>query len=243
MKKVVIIGATSAIAEAMGRQFSDQKNELFLIGRQEAHLKILSEDFSARSQKPCQYYIFEALQSAQFLQCLYAALDALASIDILVIAHGTLPDQKKCERNYQVAIEEFTVNATSYIGLLTVFSAYFEKQGQGNIIAFSSCAADRGRPSNYLYGSAKAAITTFCAGLHLSLQDKGVGVLIVKPGFVDTPMTKEFKKGLLWAKPESVSKKIIAAMINRKNVIYVPGFWRYIMVLIRLLPGMIVKRL
>lgn len=242
-QKIVIIGATSGIAQVLGRQFANQKNELFLIGRNELHLKTLSDDFSIRSEKPCQWLIFHAEKIDTFDACLSRALSALTRIDMLIIAHGTLPHQIDCQRDYHKAIETFELNATSYIGLLTLFAFYFEKQKSGSIVAFSSCAGDRGRKSNYVYGAAKSAISTFCAGLQAHLREYGVNVLTVKPGFVDTPMTAQFKKGFLWAQPEDVAAHILHAIEKKKTVVYTPWFWRYIMLIIKILPQSLMSKL
>lgn len=235
-KKIVIIGATSAIAQALGRQFADDQNELFLIARNEAHVKTIAADLAIRSGKPCQFTTFNAENNDGIENCLSSALTALSQIDIAIVAHGTLADQTACQQNVQKALTEFQVNATSYIGLLTVFGYYFEKQKSGSIVVLSSCAGDRGRKSNYLYGAAKAAVSAFSAGLRAHLHASHVHVLTVKPGFVDTPMTQHFKKGFLWAKPDEVAKDMIKAMHSKKAILYTPWFWKYMMLIIKWLP-------
>ena len=110
-------------------------------------------------------------------------------------------------------------------------------------MVISSVAGDRGRQSNYVYGSAKAAVTTFLQGLRNRLHPAGVQVLTVKPGFVDTPMTSAFPKGPLWASPEQIARGIHRAIQKRKDVVYLPGFWRLIMRVIREIPEAVFKRL
>jgi decaprenylphospho-beta-D-erythro-pentofuranosid-2-ulose 2-reductase len=113
----------------------------------------------------------------------------------------------------------------------------------GTIAVISSVAGDRGRKSNYVYGSAKGGLTIFLQGLRNALSGSGVHVLTIKPGFVDTPMTNDFTKGLLWAKPEKVAKDIKRAIDKKKNIIYTPWFWRWIMLIIRLIPESVFKKM
>jgi short-subunit dehydrogenase len=117
-----------------------------------------------------------------------------------------------------------------------------EAQQQGSIAVISSVAGDRGRASNYLYGSAKAAVSTFLSGMRQRLEKRGVNVLTVKPGFVDTPMTRDFKKSALWAKPEEVARGIVRAIDRRKAVVYLPWFWSIIMLIIKHVPEFMFKR-
>jgi short-subunit dehydrogenase len=141
-----------------------------------------------------------------------------------------------------MTMQEINTNALSTIALLTEIANRFQVKKNGTIAVISSVAGDRGRASNYIYGSAKAMITTFTSGLRQRLYKSNVAIVTIKPGFVDTPMTSEFKKGLLWAKPNYVAKKIVEAIDKKKNEIYVPIFWWGIMALIKILPEKIFKR-
>ena len=142
-----------------------------------------------------------------------------------------------------VTLQEFQINLVSVVSLLTLLANYFEKQGKGCIAVISSVAGDRGRQSNYIYGAAKGGLTIFLQGLRNRLSKAGVCVLTIKPGFVITPMTENFKKGFLWAQPQQVAKAIVSAIRRRKNVIYVPWFWRWIMLVIRNIPENVFKRM
>jgi len=128
------------------------------------------------------------------------------------------------------------------ISLLTHLGNRFEQQGFGSIAVISSVAGDRGRQSNYVYGSAKAMVTTFTSGLRQRLYAKGVSVITIKPGFVDTPMTAAFKKGPLWAKPEHVAAAIVATERGAGEY-YLPRFWWAIMMIIKNIPELVFKRL
>jgi short-subunit dehydrogenase len=167
----------------------------------------------------------------------------LGGIDIVLIAHGSLPDQKACEQDTQKTLEAINTNAISTISLLTYLANHFERQGRGTIAVISSVAGDRGRQSNYVYGTAKAAVTVFLQGLRNRLYKSGVQVLTIKPGFVDTPMTAAFKKGLLWASPEEIAKAIYIAIATTKDIIYAPWYWRWILLIIRHIPEILFKRL
>ena len=134
-------------------------------------------------------------------------------------------------------------NALSIISLLTLIGNRFEAQKSGTICVISSVAGDRGRASNYVYGSAKAMVTTFTSGLRQRLHKSNVSVVTVKPGFVDTPMTSEFKKGLLWAKPSVVAALIVKAIDKKKADVYAPKFWFFLMGIIRLIPSVIFKKM
>ena len=134
---------------------------------------------------------------------------------------------------------ELKTNALSTISLLTHIANRFEAKQAGTIAVISSVAGDRSRASNYVYGSAKAMVTAFTSGLRQRLHKSHVAVVTIKPGFVDTPMTASFKKGLLWAKPDSVAEKIVQAINKRKNEVYVPAFWWAVMLVIKGIPNRI----
>jgi hypothetical protein len=171
------------------------------------------------------------------------ATTLLGGLDTVLIAHGTLPDQATCQSSVEQTLAELHTNAISTIALLTVVANRFEAQGFGSIAVISSVAGDRGRQSNYVYGTAKGAVALFLQGLRNRLDRHGVHVLTLKPGFVDTPMTRGFRKGLLWAQPEGIAKGIVAALDRRADVVYLPFFWRYLMLAICSIPERVFKRL
>lgn len=244
MKKILIIGATSAIAMATARLFAAQKAEFFLVGRNIDKLQINADDLLARGASVAPIYSLDLNDFDAHPQMLEECFNTLGSIDIVLIAHGTLPDQTICEQNVSVALQEFSSNGLSIIALLTLLANRMQAQGFGTLAVISSVAGDRGRPSNYLYGSAKAAVNTFCEGLRARLFKSGVHVLLIKPGFVDTPMTKDLSlPGLLVVKPQRVAKDIDKAIIQKKNVVYTPSFWCVIMLVIKNIPSFIYKRI
>lgn len=176
----------------------------------------------------------------QLLNLVYEKFDYF---DVALIAHGTLSNQVECEQSVELALREINTNGLSVISLLTHLANHFEKRGSGTIAAISSVAGDRGRQSNYVYGSAKALVTTFTSGLRQRLFKKGVAVVTIKPGFVDTPMTAEFKKGILWAKPDQVARTIVHACDHSNGEVYAPKFWQLIMFMIKAIPEFIFKKL
>ncbi len=243
MKKILVIGATSAIAEAAARIWAQRGDELFLVARNQERLSVIAEDLKVRGSSEVQSYCMDANNFAEHLPMLDKAFGMLGDIDIVLIAHGTLSNQKECEHSVELTMQEIKTNALSVIALLTHLADRFEIQRSGTIAVISSVAGDRGRASNYVYGSAKAMVTAFTSGLRQRVYKSGVSVVTIKPGFVDTPMTAEFKKGLLWAKPESIARGIVVACDKKKGEIYVPKFWVVVMVLIKLVPENIFKRI
>ncbi|HEY4093133.1 MAG TPA: SDR family oxidoreductase [Luteibacter sp.] len=243
MQRVLIIGATSAIAEATARIYAERGSRLHLVARTPARLDTIAEDLRIRGAVDVGSDSLDVNDLARHETVLEAAWTALGDVDVVLVAHGTLPDQKACEVSVETAMAEFATNATSTIALLTLLANRMDKAGRGTIAVISSVAGDRGRASNYLYGSAKAAVSTFLSGLRQRLSKRGVDVVTIKPGFVDTPMTRDFKKGALWAKPEAVAAGIVKAVDKGTPVAYLPKFWVIIMGIIRAVPEFIFKRI
>lgn len=244
MNRVLIIGATSAIATACARLWAEQGSEFFLVARNTEKLQQTAADLQARGAKAVTLYCMDATDLSAHPAMLENCLSAMRQVDVALIAHGTLPDQKACERDVTVAVQEFANNGTSVIALLTLLANQFETQRCGTLAVISSVAGDRGRPSNYLYGTAKAAVSTFCEGLRARLFKVGVHVITIKPGFVDTPMTQGLPlPAALVAKPELVAQRIVAGIERKASTLYAPSFWALIMLIIRSIPQPVFKRL
>lgn len=243
MQQVLIIGATSAIAEATARRFAAHGAALVLVARNATRLDAIARDLEVRGAARVATATLDVNDLAAHAGVLDAAWQHLGDVDVVLVAHGTLPDQAACERSVDTAMAEFATNATSTIALLTALALRMESRRGGTIAVISSVAGDRGRASNYLYGSAKAAVTSFLSGLRQRLGPAGVNVLTIKPGFVDTPMTREFKKGLAWAKPDTVARGIMRAIDARRGVAYLPWFWSPIMLAIRHVPEPLFRRM
>ena len=243
MKKILILGATSAIAEATARLWAREGHRLYLIGRNVGRLDGMAADLKIRGAESTHVAVLDLNDFGQHEAAIGEAIRTLEGIDIALIAHGTLGDQKACERDFSLTLQELKTNALSAISLLTHLANRLESQGHGCLAVISSVAGDRGRQSNYVYGTAKGALTVFLQGLRQRLCKSGVQVLTVKPGFVDTPMTREFKKGFLWAEPERVASRIDAGIRRNRNVVYAPWFWFWIMLIIRFVPETVFKKL
>jgi len=243
MQKILIIGATSAIAEACAKRFAAQGHSLFLLARNTERLESLAQDLRVRGAKAVHCATFEASALDSHQALLEQVKTELNGLDRVLIAHGTLSDQQTCEQSVELTLQELQTNALSVIALLTRLADHFEEQRHGCIAVISSVAGDRGRQSNYIYGTAKGALSIFLQGLRNRLQKSDVQVLTIKPGFVDTPMTASFPKGPLWASPEKVALDIDKAIEKKKDVLYTPGFWMLIMFVIRSVPETLFKRL
>lgn len=243
MQNILIVGATSAIAEATARCFAARGDKLFLLARNAERLSTIAADLTIRGAHEVTTALFDANDFDGHQATLDNVNGVLGSIDIVLIAHGTLSDQKACEASVSKTLHELTTNGISTIALLTLLANQFEAKRSGTIAVISSVAGDRGRQSNYIYGTAKSAVTTFLQGLRNRLYKSNVHVLTIKPGFVDTPMTAAFPKGPLWASADAVAAGIVKAIDKKKDVVYLPGFWWLILTLIRLVPEQIFKRL
>jgi short-subunit dehydrogenase len=244
MKKVLIVGATSAIATACARIWAGQGAALFLVGRNPAKLQSIVDDLAVRGAASVHSLRADANDIAGHTAAIEAATSALGGIDIALIAHGSLPDQAACEADAGVLLGELATNATSVLALLTVLANHFEKQRSGAIGVITSVAGDRGRPSNYAYGSAKAAVQAFCEGMRARLFRAGVSLTDIRPGFVATPMTQGLKlPGPLVAQPAAVARRITAGIERKADVLYTPAYWSLIMLVIRSIPRAVFKRL
>lgn len=241
--KIVIFGATSAIAKETARIYSAQGAILHLIARDRDRLQTLSADLKVRGAERVGHTVLDMDELARHSQAIEEARKGLGGIDIALIAHGTLPDQEACQSDVALTLSELNTNAISTISLITLLANIMAEQRHGTIAVITSVAGDRGRRSNYVYGTAKAAVATFLQGIRSRLADAGVHVLTIKPGFVDTPMTAAFEKGILWATSEQVAHGIVRAIERKRDVAYLPWFWRYIMLVIKTIPERLFKRM
>jgi len=243
MKNILIIGATSAIATACARRWTEQGATFFLVGRHPEKLAQVAADLSARGAE-VHSHVLDLDQIDGHAAMLAACGEKLPHIDIALVAHGTLPDQGACALDADLAVREFTTNAVGVIAVLTRLANIMAAQRRGSIAVISSVAGDRGRASNYLYGAAKSAVTSFCSGLRGRLFKVNVQVLTVKPGFVDTPMTRDLAlPAYLVVSADRVAGDILRALEKRRATLYTPWFWRYIMLAIVHVPEVLFKRL
>lgn len=236
MSRTLIIGATSAIAEATARLLAERGGSLFLVGRNAQRLEAVAADLAVRGAAHVATETLDLNTFALHGPMIEHAFAALGGIDSVLIAHGTLSEQRACQGSVAQSLAEISTNALSVVSLLTLLGNRLEAERRGAIVVVSSVAGDRGRASNYVYGSAKALVTAFLSGLRQRLGKCGVNVVTIKPGFVDTPMTAAFNKGLLWARPENIARGIVRALDRHSGTVYLPGFWRPVMLVIRAIP-------
>lgn len=240
MSKILIIGAKSDIAKALARQYAANGYDLYLAARQVEQLQEFAKDLEIRHQRQAELLEFDALDTTGHQQFFEQLPEKPQGV---ITAVGVLGDQQAAEQDFSLAKNIIDSNFTGNVSILNIFANYFEQQQQGFIVGISSVAGDRGRKSNYLYGSAKAAFSTYLSGLRNRLQAAGVQVLTVKPGFVNTQMTKAMDlPEKLTAQPEQVAQQIFTAQQKNKNIIYSKPIWSLIMLIIRNIPEFIFKK-
>jgi short-subunit dehydrogenase len=243
MSDILVTGATSAIAKAWLRLNSHSENRFFLVGRNEEKLADLEKDLIARGSGGAGHFCMDFRNETEYDEMLRAFLEKHQGVDTLFIAHGMLGDQAGCEVDYSKSLEVIHVNFLSTVCLISRLIPLFIRQRAGRLIVISSVAGDRGRGSNFIYGSAKGALSLYLEGLGQRLHTYGIRILTVKPGFVDTPMTAAFRKGPLWAKPEKIALGIQKALKKNRPAAYLPGFWAPIMFLIRHIPDRLYRKI
>lgn len=247
MKKILIIGATSGIAEAFSHAVLKRfpGAELCLAARNSLKLESIRKDLCVRYPTKIEIVAADLNETSalpSFLKNCSASLGEDSHFDGVLIAHGFMEDEKLAQENFIKALPVFVTNYISPVAICTDLLPYLR---EGSILAvISSVAGDRGRPANFIYGSAKAGLQAYLSGLRAKLFLRKIHVLDVRPGFVSTAMTAHLdRSGPLWATPEKVAGDILNAMIKRRDVLYTPWFWCGIMLIIRSIPGFVFKRL
>ena len=242
-KAVLALGATSAIGEATLRLLAERGARFYLVARNQEKLHAVAADLHTRGASGVAMHVMDLDDTAAHAEMLAAAAQSLGTIELALLAHGVLGKQDETEASYAAAEAVVRANFLSPVSLITWLANYFESTKQGTLAVISSVAGDRGRKSNYVYGASKGALNVFLEGVRARLDRVGVQVLTIKPGFVATPMTAHLPQGPLFAKPSQVARGIVKAIEKRRDVVYLPGFWRVIMLIIRLIPGRIFKKL
>ncbi|NDJ86344.1 MAG: SDR family oxidoreductase [Chloroflexi bacterium] len=243
MLKILVVGGSSAIAHEAARHFAADGGSLFLVDIDAEKLDAVAADLRTRGAAKVETHVLDVTAIDQHQAMLDAAIASLDGLDAVLIAYGTLGKQEESQADVSVALREMNINLISVIALLTIVANHFEAQKRGCIAAISSVAGDRGRQSNYVYGTAKAGVSAFMQGLRNRLAKSGVSVVTIKPGMVDTPMTAHMKKTPLFSKPHVVGKAIYDGMRQGRGVVYAPWYWRFVMLIIRNIPEPIFKRM
>lgn len=229
------------MAVAIARKFASEKYDIQLAGRNIAALVPQQQDLQVRYNVNATTHLFDATDFGSH-SGFYTGLPAVPDMTICVF--GYLGSQEKAQENWQEAATIINSNYTGAVSILNVVAESYAARKQGTIIGISSVAGERGRQSNYMYGSAKAGFTAYLSGLRNRLFRSDVHVMSVQPGFVNTRMTSHLPlPPLLTAQPETVATAIFKAVKRKKNVLYVKWHWRYIMLIIKLIPEGIFKKL
>ena len=240
---VLVLGATSSIAIATLRLLVAPSRRFMLVARSGDRLTAVAQDLRARGAASVDFWVMNLDDTTAHAEMLGVAAERLGSIDLALIAHGVLGDQQAAESDFETAAGILHTNFMSTVSLLTWLGNYFQAQRSGTLAVISSVAGDRGRKSNYVYGASKGALNIFLEGLRNRIDRDGVQVLTIKPGFVATPMTAHVEQNFLFASPQQVARGILRAVEQRRDVVYVPGFWALIMFLVRAIPGFQFKKM
>jgi short-subunit dehydrogenase len=244
-RRIVIVGATSAIAEHCARIWiGTTTNALFLIGRDLDKLDCIAADLRVRNPLAVVQTKSMDFIDPQAIGETIGAIAATEAIDIALIAHGSLPDQSACETDLAANAEALTINGLSPVLFAEAFAGAMLKTGSGRLVLIGSVAGDRGRKSNYVYGSAKGMVERYAQGMQHRLANTNVTVTLVKPGPTDTPMTAHMKRdGARLASVDEVARSIVDGTERGRAVIYTPGKWALIMLIIKHLPRVVFNRM
>jgi len=244
MRRVVVFGATSAIAAAVIARLAARGDRLHLVGRDPARLAAVASACNSNELTTAVADFTATDHAASLVAAAHSALGG--AIDLVLIAHGDLGDQARSEHDYSEAERLLRVNLLSVIALLVPLADLLARQGSGQIAVMSSVAGDRGRPRNYTYGAAKGALTIYLQGLRSRLYPQGVAVTTLKLGPVDTPMTTDHPKNALFTTPTRLAPAIVRAIdrhTRRGGEVYLPWYWRPILAIVRNTPEPLFQRL
>jgi decaprenylphospho-beta-D-erythro-pentofuranosid-2-ulose 2-reductase len=242
-RKILVLGATSGIAEATCRIWAAQGASLFLVARNQAKLDAVAADLKIRGASYVGTAVADLDDTDKHPELLAHAVNSLTGMDIAYLAHGILGDQIQAEQDFNTAAQILHTNFMAPVSLLTWLANYCVQRHAGTLAVISSVAGDRGRKSNYLYGSSKAGLSAFLGGLRNRVDREGVTVLAIKPGPTKTAMTAGMPKSEKFADVDSVAESIVKAIDKRQDTLYVPFQWQPIMFVIRNIPERVFKKL
>jgi len=245
MKRIIIIGATSSIAEHCSRLWvQGQAIDLTLVGRDATRTENVAADLRVRSPKSVIRVVQAGFHDPIEIQRTVDSIVDQGAVDTVLIAHGSLPSQSTCQNDLSVCREALEINGISPVLYAEAFAKPMELVNHGTLVLVGSVAGDRGRKSNYVYGAAKGLVTRYAQGLQHRFAGTGVKIVLIKPGPTDTPMTAHLKShGTKLASVEDVAQNIVDAVERRQAVAYVPGKWQLIMWIIKHLPQTVFNKL
>ena len=240
MPTVLILGASSDMAVAIARKFAENKFDIQLAARRPGELAALQSDLQIRGNISCSLHGFDA-ENFNSHEEFYRSLELKP--DVVICVFGYMPENEIAIEDFNQSLKTINTNYTGAVSILNIIAHDFAARKQGVIAGISSVAGVRGRQSNYIYGSAKAGFTAYLSGLRNRMYREGVHVVSVLPGFVYTRMTENLQlPKLLTAEPENVADAVYNAVTKKKNIIYVKWFWRWIMLIIKLIPESMFKK-
>jgi short-subunit dehydrogenase len=240
--RVLILGALSAVAEATARLYAKDGAQLVLVGRRQDALDAQTLDLRVRGAARVETVVMD-LAGPDAGRDLEGLVAPLGGIDVILLAYGALTDEARAAEDPDYAAAQFQLNCVSPALWALAAARLLKAQRSGVLVVIGSVAGDRGRGSNAVYGAAKAGIGTLVQGLAHRLAGSGARAVLVKPGFIDTPMTAHLPKGgPLWAKPEAIAQVIVKAASGEAPIVYAPWFWRFILVIVRSVPAGIFHR-
>jgi decaprenylphospho-beta-D-erythro-pentofuranosid-2-ulose 2-reductase len=240
---VLVFGANSAICHEVLKLYALEGANFFLVGRNQEKLQAVSTDLVARGGAVLGVASYDFNEWQKHDAIVMQARQSMGKIDVALVAHGTLPDQSKSETSSALVKSCMDDNFVSVAIIAQAVAQQLAQQTSGTLAVVSSVAGDRGRKSNYTYGAAKAGIDTLLQGLQGRFSGSHVKIVNIKPGMVISPMTSEMRHSAIWSTPERVAPGIYQAIAKGAKVYYVPGYWRLIMLIIRLLPTAILAKL
>jgi decaprenylphospho-beta-D-erythro-pentofuranosid-2-ulose 2-reductase len=242
-QKVVILGATSAIAEAAARHWAVDGATIHLVARKAARLTEIAADLRIRGARATSFQVADLASEALQPEVVDAALRALGGPpDIVLVAWGVLPDNELLLQDPVAAGESLRVNFVSAAQYVLRFGDVMRRQRHGVILVIGSVAGDIGRAKNFVYGAAKGGLEVFCEGARRRFRADGVRVVVVKPGLVDTPMTLYVSKNAMFASAPQVGRRVYEAAWKANGPVYAPAWWRLVMTLLRALPRRVMDR-
>lgn len=247
-KLYIFIGASSVITQSIAQKYAMQGHHIILAGRKNNQHEAQVTALKSKGAASVDYLELDTknfAQHAAFFNQIVALHTAYKQADMnIFVLSAIMPSQEEMTQDTQLAVDCIEVGLTGIVSILQKFIPYFQTHKAGNIVLFGSVAGDRGRLKNYVYGATKAGLACYASGLRNQLGRSNVHVMLVKPGFMNTPMIKGMKlPPLPIAEPEDVARQVIKSLEKKRNVIYVPRFWRLIMWVISLIPECIFKKM
>ena len=236
-RRILILGAASAIAESAARLWAAQGARFALVARDADRLEAIAANLKTLGAAETHVFALDCAH-VDARENFSRIVEALGGLDIALLAYGTLGEQKALEVDPKAVADLIATNFSSAVAWCLEIAAQLERQGSGVLLVIGSVAGDRGRQSNFIYGACKGGLAQVVEGIAHKLAPLGARAVVIKPGFVDTPMTAGFeKKGLFWAKPEAVARAIVQAAQKGGPVVYAPSFWRLVMLVIIHIPS------